>query len=73
MTRPWFPIKDAPRDGTELELYWPELKHKNRTCPRIRGIGSYSSVNGSSQHFNLGKIHLGDDPTYFRYLDSDPT
>ena len=52
VARPWLPIKDAPTDGTEIELYWaprtkPRILNGKKIADeivfaRIRGIGKWS-------------------------------
>ena len=84
LSRPWLPIKDAPTDGTEIELYWaprtkPRILNGKKIADeivfaRIRAIGRWSDQHRRFEHPSSGGYGIVaiDDPILFRYLDADP-
>ncbi len=76
----WNLIESAPKDGTEILLYWPQVvlpDEAYRGGQRIVAIGRWGTPNYAGEafveHWMIGgRWTPGDDPTHWMPLPSPP-
>jgi hypothetical protein len=72
----WQPIETAPKDGTEIILFWPSLEsYDGKSSEPRRGVGKWCAPAGYfTEHWALdGRWTPGDDPTHWRPLPTPPS
>ena len=60
----WIDIADAPRDGTEVLAYFPQL-HIGMRSGQV--VVRWTKLPGMVAHFNNG-APMRSDPTFFKHL-----